>query len=546
MEQQILIPLGVALLIGLFLGAAAVWLVIRKSAEIAASQKSECDIEIARLNERLSSGSEELSQLRPKLQNAEVKIAELHQQYEGLHAECVRFEERANRVPGIEKDLETATADNEQLKHQLADLREKLGGADSSTSAQQERISALESQLSELTTKREKLLADQEQLKSQVAELNTSIEAERVHAADKLTFLNEAKDQLSASFKALANEILEEKAQRFTEQNKANIGQILEPLKTKIHEFQAKVEEVYVQEGKDRTALAEQVKQLMGLNQQLSQDANNLTLALRGSSKTQGNWGEMLLESVLEKSGLRKDEEYRIRPTYTREDGSRAQPDAVILLPDNRQLVVDAKVSLVAYEEYTTAEDDTARTAAIQRHLASVRSHINDLSESNYQVLDALKSLDCVVMFVPIEPAYILALANDRNLWPDAWQKGVLLVSPSIFLFVVRTVAHLWRQELQKRSVQEIAKRGAELYDKFVGFVEDLKALGQRLTQAKDSYDSAYAKLSTGRGNVIRQAEMLKDLGIKPSKSLPAELVESAIEVSALPTTAEAETEPAG
>jgi DNA recombination protein RmuC len=544
MEQHILIALGIGLVIGLCVAAATTWLVMRKSAEIAASQaKSESEIQIARLNERVSSGTEELNQLRPSLQAAEVKTAELYQQHEGLRAECVRFEERANRVPGLEEELKAAMADNEELKHQLADLREKLGGAESTTSAQHERINALEADLSELTIKRDKLLTDQEQLKTQVAQLNTSIEAERRQTAEKLALLNEAKDQLSASFKALANDILEEKAQRFTEQNKANIGQILEPLKTKIDEFKSKVEEVYVQEGKDRTALAEQVKQLMGLNQQLSQDANSLALALKGSSKAQGNWGEMVLERVLEDFGLRKDVDYLMRPSYTKEDGSRVQPDAVIRLPENRNLVVDAKVSLVAYEEYTSAASDSGRAAAIQRHVASLRGHINMLSASNYQSIAALKSLDFAIMFVPIEPAFIVAVANDSKLWQEAWQKSVLLVSPSSLLFVVRIVANLWTQELQKRSVQDIFKRGAELYDKFVGFVEDLKTLGQRLTQAKDSYDSAYAKLSTGRGNVIRQAEMLKQLGVKPTRSLPAELVDAGADIEALPAAREAETE---
>lgn len=541
MEQQILIQLGIGLVIGLCLGAATVWLVMRKSTQIAASQaKNESQIEIARLSERGTSETAELNQLRPKLEAAEAKVAGLREQLEGSHSECVRFEERASRVPGLEDGLKTATAGNEQLKQELADLREKLGAEESTTSAQHARISGLESELSELTTKRDKLLTDQEQLKIQVAELNTSIEAERRQSAEKLALLNEAKDQLSASFKALANDILEEKSQRFTEQNKVNIGQILEPLKTKIDEFKSKVEEVYVQEGKDRTALAEQVRQLMGLNEQLSQDANNLALALKGSSKTQGNWGEMVLERVLEDFGLRRDLDYFMRPTYAKEDGSRVQPDAVIRLPENRNLVVDAKVSLVAYDEYTSADNDGARAAAIQRHIASVRGHINALSASYYQSIEALKSLDFVIMFVPIEPAFILAVASDSKLWQDAWQKSVLLVSPSSLLFVVRIVANLWTQELQKRSVQDIFKRGAELYDKFVGFVEDLKTVGQRLTQAKDSYDNAYAKLSAGRGNVIRQAEMLKELGVKPTKTLPPELVDAA---EALPAASEAEIE---
>ena len=305
---------------------------------------------------------------------------------------------------------------------------------------------------------------------------------------------------------------------------------MLEPLKVKITEFQGKVQEVYVQEGKDRSALAEQVKQLMALNNQLSKDAHNLTSALKGQTKTQGNWGELILERVLEASGLRKGHEYDVQESHTREDGSRAQPDVVVHLPEDRHLIVDAKVSLKAYEEYANAETDHQRDAAMKRHLDSVRGHIKELSEKNYQQLYGLKSLDFVLMFIPVEPAFMLAIAHDSDLWQDAWKKNVLLVSPSTLLFVLRTVAHLWRQEQQNRNAQEIASRGAELYDKLVGFVEDLENLGTKLQQAQKAYDGAYNKFTGGRGNVIRQAEMLKELGVKPTKHLPKKLMDSAID----------------
>ncbi len=561
---QALIPLIIGLALGLGLGAIAAWLVTRMSTEMAMSQvKNEAQVEVARLTEKLSASTEESNEMRRRLEAAENKSIDLRGQLEKLGDDRARLDERANRVPGLEsqltqnsaelqkqtscaagleeqaarlpvleESLQLATRDNEQIKVQLADMREKLGGADSTMRSQQDRIAGLEADLALVTSRREQLLVDQEQLKTQIAQLTTSIEAERHQAGEKLALLSEAREQLTASFKSLANEILEEKSARFTEENKISIGQILDPLKTKIQEFQGKVEQVYIQETIDRTALSDQVKQLVALNQQLSQDATNLTQALKGSNKAQGNWGEMILERVLEDSGLRKDSEYLIRPTYMREDGTRAQPDAVILLPENRNLVVNSKMSLVAYEEYAVAENDPARAEAIQRHVASFRSHINDLASSNYQGLDAVKSLDFVIMFVPIEPAFIIALASDTRLWQEAWKRNVLLVSPSMFLFVVRTVANLWRQEAQKRSVQDIVKRGAELYNKLVGFVDDLQKVGERLAQARDSYDAAYAKLYTGRGSVIRQAEMLKGLGVKPTKSLPTELVEAAAEVT--------------
>ena len=332
------------------------------------------------------------------------------------------------------------------------------------------------------------------------------------------TLLADAKQILSNQFKNLANEIMEEKSKRFTEQNQSNLGALLEPLKLRIAEFQSKIEDTYLREGRERTALGEQVRQLMELNNHLSEDAKNLTRALRGSSKARGSWGEVVLERVLEASGLRKGEEYIVQGSYVNEDGTRAQPDVVIHLPEGRSLVIDAKVSLLAYEEFAVTDDEAERTAAGKRHLESVRGHIRGLSDKSYQQLYGLKSLDFVLLFVPIEPAFMLAVTSDQDLFMDAWRRNVLLVSPSTLLFVVRTVAHLWRQEAQTRNAQEIAKRGADLYDKFVGFVEDMTALGSRLKQAQTEYDGAYSKLTSTRG-LTNQAEKLRALGVKPAKA---------------------------
>ncbi len=388
---------------------------------------------------------------------------------------------RASRVPGLEESLAVATAS-------IAELRE------------------------------------------QAARINAELTAERESFREKLALLADAKQSLSDQFKNLANEILEDKSKRFTEQNQTNLGALLDPLKLRISEFQSKIEDTYVKEGKERTALGEQVRQLMELNQQLSDDAKNLTRALRGSNKAQGNWGELVLERVLEASGLRKGEEYVVQTSHTRDDGTRALPDVVIRLPEGRSLVVDAKVSLVAYEEFAISEVELDRVAASKRHIDSVKNHIRGLSDKNYHTLYGLKSIDFVLLFVPIEPAFMLAITSDRDLFMDAWNRNVLLVSPSTLLFVVRTVAHLWRQEAQTRNAQEIAKRGAELYDKFVGFVEDMTALGNRLRQAQTEYQGAYGKLTSGRGHLIGQAEKLRALGVKPSKSLPPAMQESALE----------------
>jgi len=539
---QIIVSLTIGVLLGASLVAVAAWLISRKSVDTAVSKSmGEAQIEITTLNQKLASAEKENGELRRRLEVAESKGYDLQHDAQVLRDERARLEERANNVPLLEEKLKLSAQENLQIKGDWAALREQLGRAESTTSSQKAQIEALLGDTGVLVDKRDQLLANQAELKSTIAELTTTIEAERRQAEEKLALISEAKEQMSARFKSLANEILEEKSQKFTDQNRANIDQILGPLSTKIQEFQGKVEQFYISEGQDRSALKEQVKQLVSLNQQLSEDANNLAMALKGSSKAQGNWGEMILERLLENAGLKKGTEYLVRPTYNRADGTRAQPDAVVLLPESRDLIVDAKVSLTAYEEYTTASTEVARASALQRHVASMRGHINSLSESDYKSLPDLKSLDFVVMFVPVEPAFMLAISSDSALWQEAWKKNILLVSPSTFLFVVRTVANLWRQEVQKRSVQDIFRRGAELYDKLVGFVDDFRKVGEQLGRAKESYDQAYAKFSTGRGNAIRQAELLRELGVKPTKSLPADLIEASSDIPGLPPAAEHE-----
>ncbi len=428
------------------------------------------------------------------------------------------------RARGLDEERQRLQGELQQLRTQAQQWRDALDQARDDRAQQAERAARVPELEAALRT------AEQTgaRLQAEVVEVSTRLDAERRQAQEKLALLVDAKEALSNQFKSLASDILEEKSKRFAEQNQASLGQLLDPLRTRLQEFQGKVEQFYDTEGKERSALAQQVSHLMQLNKTLSDDAKNLTLALKGSAKSQGNWGELILERVLEASGLRRGIEYDVQESHAREDGSRAQPDVVIHLPQDRHLVVDAKVSLLAYEEYSSAEDDTQRVAALRRHMDSVRAHIRGLSDKNYQALYGLKSLDFVLMFVPIEPAFMLSVSQDNQLFMDAWNRNVLLVSPSTLLFVVRTVAHLWHQEAQSRNAQEIAKRGAELYDRLSAFVADLEKVGERLRMAQDAYNDAFAKLSTNRGNVIRQAQMLKELGVKPSRSLPAALVELA------------------
>ena len=528
--------------------------------------------ELARLEERASrvpALEGELRQAREELGSAKDDLAESEE-------ENATLDERASRVPLLDSSLREAEQRAESLAQELASLRASTGeetgrlraqldasarageaqGADLAAArirlieledhraslntqlgelqagarAQADDAARLQRELDEAQARRREATERATGLNEQLIELQTRTDKERQGFQEQLQLLQDAKTALTDQFRNLANEILEEKSKRFAEQNQANLGALLEPLKTQLTDFKGKVEEVYVQESKDRTALQEQVKHLMSLNRELSDDAKNLTLALKGSAKAQGNWGELILERVLEASGLRKGIEYVVQDTQQRDDGSRVIPDVVIQLPEDRKLVVDAKVSLVGYERHVSAGTDAERAAALKAHLDSVRAHIRGLSDKRYHELYGLKSLDFVLAFIPIEPAFMLSVTNDPNLFNDAWERNVLLVSPSTLLFVVRTVAHLWRQEAQSRNAQDIAKRGAELYDKLCGFVEDMEKVGERLKQAQDAYNGAHNKLSSGRGNAIRQAEMLRELGVKPSKSLPTSMVEAALE----------------
>ena len=538
MDPQLFMVL-VAGVFGLLAGAGLVWLSGRRGLQ------AQVDTAVARaesaLRGELGQSRERARWLEEERRAEQAALAESRSQADRwrneldlVRDEVSKLTERAARVPALEEELRRF---GEDLRLKTADVLRYSGEAAQKGAAldeQAQRIAPLEARLrsteQQLAQAAQQLADLRESSGGELSTLRTRLQAERSASEEKLALLVEAKNTLTEQFRNLATEILEEKSKRFAEQNQTAIGQLLDPLRTQLSEFKGKVEEVYVQEGKDRSALSEQVRQLVSLNQALSQDAQNLTLALKGNAKAQGNWGELVLERVLEASGLRKGEEYQVQDSQVREDGSRAQPDVVILLPEERRLVVDSKVSLIAYEEMILAQTDEDRAIATRRHLDSVRNHIKGLSGKQYQNLYGLKSLDFVLMFVPIEPAFMMAVTNDGNLFMDAWEKNVLLVSPSTLLFVVRTVAHLWRQEAQSRNAQDIARRGAELYDKLADFVKDLELVGTKLRQAQDAYGDAHKRLSTGRGNVIRQAEMLRSLGVKPTKSLPAPLLDAALD----------------
>ncbi len=344
--------------------------------------------------------------------------------------------------------------------------------------------------------------------------------------AEQKKDINGIREKFVYEFKALANEILSRERMVFTEQNKTNLDAVLLPLAERIKGFEKKVDEVYNLESKERFSLKEEVKRLSDLNQQISRDAQNLVSALKGQSKTQGDWGELILENILEKSGLVKGREFITQKSYKAEDGKRLQPDVVLTLPGKKNVVIDAKVSLTAYEIYASATGDEIQKTAVKNHLISVKKHIDELAAKNYQMIYQINSPGFVIMFMPVEPAFLIAIKSDPELWNYAYQKGVLLVGPTNLVATLKMVASLWQQEYQNKNAMEIAAESGKLYDKFVGFVKDMEDIGDKINSTQISYDKAVNKLSTGRGNLISKANKLKKLGAKTSGELPESLLE--------------------
>ncbi len=338
--------------------------------------------------------------------------------------------------------------------------------------------------------------------------------------------IEQLQERFSLEFKNLANEILEEKTKKFTEQNRTNLDQLLKPLGEKIKDFQKKVEETYDKEAQQRFSLKEEVKRLAELNQQVSKEASNLTRALKGESKTQGNWGEMILESILEKSGLVKNREYFIQQSFTDERGKRLQPDVVVSYPGERSIVIDSKVSLTAYEKYIASDSQEQQEKELKNHIQSIKNHIIDLGSKNYQDIYLLHSLDFVMMFLPVEPAYYLAIQQEPELWNFAYERRILLISPTNLIAALKMVESMWRQEYQSNNARLIAQKSGEMYDKFVGLISDLTDVGNKLKSTQKSYEDAMNKLTTGKGNLVKRAEDLKELGLKTRKEIPKAIIE--------------------
>lgn len=379
---------------------------------------------------------------------------------------------------------------------------------------------------------RDDLLDKEQELRKLSSQLSAK-ENEILNINEKLisqkSEVENLQQRFQTEFENIANRLLEEKSQKFSQQNQLQLNHILNPLKEKIQEFETGVNARFLEETRDRISLKKEIEQLRDLNMQLSLDANNLASALKGESKTQGDWGEFRLEMLLEKAGLQKDIHYMTQTSFKDHEGKEKRPDFIINLPEGKHLIIDSKVSLTAYEKYFNAENQDKKSKHLKRHIDSTRQHIKDLNKKNYQQLYQINSPDYLLMFVPIEPAFALAVTEDKKLFLEALDKNIVMVTTSTLLATMRTVAYIWKQEKQKNSVIEIARQSGLLYDKFVNFVDDLKGIGHRIDGAKNAYDNAMNKLVDSKkfgDTLIGRAERIKELGAKTNKTLPKELTD--------------------
>jgi len=405
--------------------------------------------------------------------------------------------------------------------------------SESALAVMQERLQAREAEIAQLQQRHTQYHQQLEQereaaiiLRERLSGQQTLLEQERSQSQEKLALLQGAREQMGHEFRNLANEILEQKGRSFSETSRQHIQELLRPFGEKIQLFEKKVEDSYGREAQQRFALEKGIKELLELNVRISVDAVNLTKALKGESKTQGIWGEVILERVLEKSGLQKGREYEVQVSLKDDTGRLRQPDVLVHLPENKDVIIDAKVSLTAYEAYFNAPEPEARALGLKQHIQSIRNHIKELSAKNYPHLQTVRTLDYVLLFLPVEAAFTLAVQEDERLFTDAFEQNIILVGPSTLLATLRTIQSIWRYEYQNKNALEIARQAGALYDKFVNFAQDLERIGERLSQTHQAWVDASGKLSSGHGNLVTRVERLKKLGARTSKKLPAHLLE--------------------
>jgi len=518
---NILIFVALGILIG---GAASGWLVRKRWLRLNAQLLSSARNDQRMLEEKLLAHRQTIEQLHVQASRLSEEGRRQQQHSADLNAANAALDVQVKRMPLIENELN-------QIKERYDRLQAELRRESSALAQTTEKASHLSRVEAEKNLK-EKQLAEIQQLLAQrdteTAALRTALEEERRQAAEKIALLNDARDQLKTEFQNLANRIFEEKSSRFIDQNRIAVDHLLSPLREQIGDFKQRVEDVYDKEVRDRSALQNEIHHLKELNNRIAQEAVNLTRALKGDSKARGNWGEVILERVLEASGLQKGREYDVQVSLQNSAGKRFQPDVVIRLPEGKHVIIDAKVSLNAYEAFYCCEDPQDKERHLLAHIDALRTHIRVLAAKGYEDLEGICSLDFTLIFIPIEAAFLVAVEKDNAIFIEAYEKNILLVSPSTLLVTLRIIQNIWRHAYQNRNAMEIAKKAGNLYDKFVGFIESLEDLGRHLEKAREAYGAAYTRLVSGKGNLIRRSQELKELGVKSGKEMPVKMLEQA------------------
>ncbi|MGA9332748.1 MAG: DNA recombination protein RmuC [Rudaea sp.] len=447
----------------------------------------------------------------------------------GRESRDVEFAQLAGERDSALEARRRLQGENEARARELADTRAQVAdvSAERATMAGRlERLTQVEDDLARARAENQELSEARQRAEQQATALGTRLQEQAQAAQEKVALLERVREEFSDKFKALAGDLLEEKSKKFSEHNQASLGTLLNPLREQLGDFRKRVDEVYDKESRERELLKAEIDTLKSLNKQIDEDARNLTRALTRDSKSQGAWGELVLERLLEASGLQRGREYEMQVALKDDDGGRPRPDVIVHLPEGRDLIVDAKVSLTAYERYCAALDDHERGQQLSAHLASLRGHVKELAHKRYNDLPGVNTLEFVLMFVPVEAAYIEAVHRDEQLHAFALEKQVVIVTTSTLLATLRTVSSLWRFDDRNRNAFEIADRAGKLYDKFVGFVDDLEDAGSTLDAARASLQAASNKLVSGRGNLVGQVQKLRSLGARAAKELPGKLLD--------------------
>jgi DNA recombination protein RmuC len=453
-----------------------------------------------------------------------VRVSELEQELQAYQIKNAAQEQELQQFSDTKTALIEVQEAKSALEKQHNELEKQVSQIQAKLESSEKNYQSLLEEHKELQLKKEKLREENSKFHTSNARLLTKLESETRHTQQQMELMKTHKQELKSEFEAMAKKIFEGNSQKFAEFSKENLDNMIKPLQSQITEFKKQVSDTYNVESQERAVLKNEILSLKKLNEKISQDAINLTNALKGESKQQGVWGEMVLEHVLEASGLRKGFEFEREVSLRTEDGDLLRPDVIVHLPDNRDLIIDAKTSLVAYERYVNAEDETQKAGYLKAHLDSIRSHVNTLAQKNYERLKEVETLDFIFMFMPIEGALAVALEHDSSVYDEAFKKKILLVGPTTLLVAMRAVENVWKHERQNQNAKEIARRAGAMYDKFVGFSEDLLKISKQIDTIQSSFNAARNKLSDGRGNLVRQVEQLKELGAQTSKEIPKEI----------------------